>query len=344
MTFMIRQILTHLIPIYIPILATTERNDLKPHVLQLNPILIPAINEQLTSLYTVHKFFELTDKEAWLREHGASVSAVITGGHTGISQAMLEQLPGLKVVAVNGVGTDAVDLAYCKSRGLPVTATLGALTEDVADLAIGLLISACRNLCAGDRFVREGQWELYPQPSAIPLARRFSGMRVGIVGMGRVGRAVALRAAAFGCVISYTDLRPMDDISHTFVTNLVDLAHDVDALVLCAAADKAEGIVNAAVLHALGPRGFLVNVARGRLVNEIDLTEAVVAGRIAGAGLDVFVDEPHVPLALRQSDSVTLQAHRASATWETRTAMGEMVLASIAQALAGERPVMSLTT
>ena len=133
--------------------------------------------------------------------------------------------------------------------------------------------------------------------------------------------------------------------SHTpFVTNLVDLAHDVDALVLCAAADKAEGIVNAAVLHALGPRGFLVNVARGRLVNEIDLTEAVVAGRIAGAGLDVFVDEPHVPLALRQSDSVTLQAHRASATWETRTAMGEMVLASIAQALAGERPVMSLTT
>lgn len=317
---------------------------MKPHVLQLNPILIPAINEQLTSLYTVHKFFELTDKEAWLREHGASVSAVITGGHTGISQAMLEQLPGLKVVAVNGVGTDAVDLAYCKSRGLPVTATLGALTEDVADLAIGLLISACRNLCAGDRFVREGQWELYPQPSAFPLARRFSGMRVGIVGMGRVGRAVALRAAAFGCVISYTDLRPMDDISHTFVTNLVDLAHDVDALVLCAAADKAEGIVNAAVLHALGPRGFLVNVARGRLVNEIDLTEAVVAGRIAGAGLDVFVDEPHVPLALRQSDSVTLQAHRASATWETRTAMGEMVLASIAQALAGERPVMSLTT
>ena len=189
---------------------------MKPHVLQLNPILIPAINEQLTSLYTVHKFFELTDKDAWLREHGASVNAVITGGHTGISQAMLEQLPALKVVAVNGVGTDAVDLTYCKSRGLPVTATLGALTEDVADLAIGLLISACRNLCAGDRFVRDGQWELYPQPSAIPLARRFSGMRVGIVGMGRVGRAVALRAAAFGCVISYTDLRPMDDISHTF--------------------------------------------------------------------------------------------------------------------------------
>jgi lactate dehydrogenase-like 2-hydroxyacid dehydrogenase len=247
-------------------------------------------------------------------------------------------------VAVNGVGTDAVDLAYCRSRGLPVTATLGALTEDVADLAIGLLIAACRNLCAGDRFVREGQWELNPQPSAIPLARRFSGMRVGIVGMGRVGRAVAQRAAAFGCPISYTDLRAMDDLAHAFVPDLIDLARESDALVLSAAADKAEGIVNAAVLDALGPRGFLVNVARGRLVNEADLTAALVAGRIAGAGLDVFVDEPRVPLALRQSDAVTLQAHRASATWETRTAMGEMVLAGIAQALAGQRPEMSLTT
>ena len=317
---------------------------MKPQVLQLNPILIPAVNDKLASLYVVHKHFEIPDPQAWLREHGASIDAVITGGHTGISRTMLEQLPGLKVVAVNGVGTDAVDLAYCRDRGLPVTATLGALTEDVADLAIGLLIAACRNLCAGDRFVRDGQWELRPQPSAIPLARRFSGMRVGIVGMGRVGRAVAVRAAAFGCPIRYTDLRAMDDVAHRFIPSLVDLARESDALVLCAAADQAEGIVNAAVLDALGPRGFLVNVARGRLVNEADLAQALAAGRIAGAGLDVFVDEPRVPLALRQSDSATLQAHRASATWETRTAMAEMVLASVAQALAGERPAMSLTT
>ena len=317
---------------------------MKPQVLQLNPILIPAINDKLASLYVVHKHFEATDPDAWLREHGASIDAVITGGHTGISRAMLDQLPGLKVVAVNGVGTDAVDLAYCRDRGLPVTATLGALTEDVADLAIGLLIAACRNLCAGDRFVRDGQWELRPQPGAIPLARRFSGMRVGIVGMGRVGRAVAVRAAAFGCLIRYTDLRAMDDVEHRFMPSLVDLARESDALVLCAAADQAEGIVNAAVLDALGPRGFLVNVARGRLVNEADLTQALAAGRIAGAGLDVFVDEPRVPPALRQSDRVTLQAHRASATWETRTAMAEMVLTSIAQALAGERPATSLTT
>ncbi len=317
---------------------------MKPPVLQLNPILVPAINDKLAALYTVHKYFEAADPAALMREHGASIAAVITGGHTGISRAMLEQLPGLKVVAVNGVGTDAVDLAYCRARGLPVTATLGALTEDVADLAIGLLIAACRNLCAGDRFVRDGQWELHPQPSAIPQARRFSGMRVGIVGMGRVGRAVAVRAAAFGCPIAYTDLRRMDDVAHRFVASLVELARDSDALVLCAAADSAEGIVDAAVLDALGPRGFLVNVARGRLVNEADLTQALAAGSIAGAGLDVFVDEPRVPPTLRASGRATLQAHRASATWETRTAMGEMVLAGIAQALAGERPAMSLTT
>ena len=317
---------------------------MKPLVLQLNPILIPAINQHLAEQYEVHKYFEMTDQSGWLQQHGASVQAVITGGHTGISRQLLEQLPALKVVAVNGVGTDAVDLAYCRARGLAVTATLGALTEDVADLAIGLLIAACRNLCAGDRFVRDGLWEKNPQPSAIPLARRFSGMRVGIVGMGRVGRAVATRAAAFGCPISYTALRAMGDVTHRFVPDLLDLARGADALVLCAAADQAEGLINASVLEALGPQGFLINVARGRLVNEADLAQALTAGRIAGAGLDVFVDEPHVPLALRQSDKVTLQAHRASATWETRTAMGQMVLDSIAQALAGERPAMSLTT
>lgn len=317
---------------------------MKPNILQLNPILIPAANQELAERYQVHKFFEIADQAAWLQQHGASMQAVVTGGHTGISRAMLEQLPALKVVAVNGVGTDAVDLAYCRARGLPVTATLGALTEDVADLAIGLLIAACRNICAGDRFVRDGQWELHPSPSAIPLARRFSGMRVGIVGMGRVGRAVATRAAAFGCPIRYTDLRAMDDVPYPFVADLTELARDSDALVLCAAADKAEGIVNAAVLDALGPRGFLVNVARGRLVNEADLAQAIAAGSIAGAGLDVFVDEPRVPLTLRQSDRTTLQAHRASATWETRAAMARMVLDSGAEALAGKRPTMSLTT
>jgi lactate dehydrogenase-like 2-hydroxyacid dehydrogenase len=317
---------------------------MKPGILQMNPILIPAINDRLNELYTVHRLFEQEDKAAFVREIGATVRGVVSGGHTGISNAVMDQLPALQVVAINGVGTDAVDLAYARERGIAVTATFGALTEDVADLAIGLLIAACRGICPGDRVVRDGEWAKNPHPGAIPLSRRFSGMRVGIVGMGRVGRAVATRAAAFGCPISYTDLRPMDDLAYPFVADLRQLARDSDALVLAAAADKAEGIVDAAVLDALGKNGYLVNIARGKLVNEPDLVAALQAGHIAVAGLDVFVDEPNVPAPLRAMDNVVLQAHRASATIETRTVMGEMVLASLAQALAGQRPENSLTT
>jgi hydroxypyruvate reductase len=317
---------------------------MKPHILQLSPILVPSINERLDALYTMHRLYEQSDPDAYLLEHGAAIRGVITGGHTGIARALMERLPALQIVAVNGVGTDAVDLAYARDRQLPVTGTFGALTEDVADMAIALLLATCRNVCAVDRFVRSGAWVRHPQPSAIPLARRFSGMRVGIVGLGRVGRAVARRVNAFGCPVSYTDLGPISDITWSYVPTLRQLALDSDALIVCAAADKAEGIIDAAVLDALGPQGFLVNVARGRLVREADLVQALRERRIAGAGLDVFVDEPSVPPVLFELDNVTLQAHRASATVETRTAMGEMVLASLAQALAGERSAHSLTT
>jgi lactate dehydrogenase-like 2-hydroxyacid dehydrogenase len=317
---------------------------MKPHILQLNPILVPAINERLDTLYTMHRLFEQPDPEAYIGEHGARMRGVITGGHTGIRRSLMERLPALEVVAVNGVGTDAVDLAYARERRLPVTGTFGALTEDVADLAVALLLAACRNVCAVDRFVRSGTWVRQPQPGAIPLARRFSGMRVGIVGLGRVGRAVAVRVSAFGCPVRYTDLKPMPEVEWAFEPALVQLARDSDALVLCAAADRAEGIVDAAVLDALGPQGFLVNVARGRLVREADLVQALRERRIAGAGLDVFADEPNVPPVLFELDNVVLQAHRASATEETRRAMGEMVLDSLAQALAGQRPQHSLTT
>ncbi|QRX82465.1 2-hydroxyacid dehydrogenase [Glaciimonas sp. PAMC28666] len=316
---------------------------MKPEILLLSPILIPSVNEKLEALYNVRRYYaqdSQTEKDAYLREWGSLIRGVVTGGHTGISNALMDQLPALEVVAVNGVGTDAIDMHYARARGIHVTATLGALTEDVADLAIGLLIATCRGICTGDRYVREGNWGV----SGLPLTRRFSGMRVGIVGLGRVGRAIATRATAFGCPVSYTDLKPTSDVPYAFVADLVQLARESDALILAAAADKAEGIINAAVLDALGKDGFLVNIARGKLVNETDLVQALVAGKIAGAGLDVFVDEPHVPVALLGMDSVALQPHRASATIETRTAMGEMVLLSLAQALAGQRPEASLST
>lgn len=317
---------------------------MKAEVLQLSPILIPEVRERLETLYTVRRYYEQTDKAAYLREHGANIRGVITGGHTGITREVMEQLPKLEVVAVNGVGTDAVDLAYARDRGIPVTATLGALTEDVADLAIGLLLAACRGICTADRFVRAGLWATSPTPLApLPLARQFSGMRVGIVGLGRVGRAVATRAAAFGCPIRYTDLRAFDDVPYAFDADLIELARNSDALIVAAAADKAEGIIDAKVLDALGDQGYLINIARGRLINEPDLVAALQGGRIAGAGLDVFVDEPRVPDTLFERENVVLQPHRASATVQTRTRMAEMVLASLADAFAGRKPANSVT-
>ncbi|WP_213880061.1 NAD(P)-dependent oxidoreductase [Pseudomonas sp. dw_358] len=317
---------------------------MKPEILQLSPILIASVRDQLAEIYTVRRYYEQTDKAAYLREHGAAIRGVVTGGHTGITREVMEQLPRLEVVAVNGVGTDAVDLAYTRDRGIQVSATIGALTEDVADLALGLLLATCRGLCTADRFVRAGLWPQSRTPLApIPLARQFSGMRVGIVGMGRVGRAVAVRAAAFGCPISYTDLHAMGDVPYTFISDLVELARQSDALVLAAAADKAEGLIDAKVLDALGAEGYLINVARGRLVNEADLVAALRQGLIAGAGLDVFVDEPNVPPALYALDNVVLQPHRASATEQTRTRMGEMVLASLAAAFAGQKVVGLVT-
>jgi lactate dehydrogenase-like 2-hydroxyacid dehydrogenase len=307
---------------------------MKPEILQLSPILIAEVRDELEALYTVRRYYEQEDKPAYLREHGANIQGVVTGGHTGITGAVLAQLPRVRIIAVNGVGTDAVDLAQARDRGIAVTATIGALTEDVADLAIGLLLGVCRGICTADRFVRADLWPQSKTPLApIPLARQFSGMRVGIVGMGRVGRAVAQRAAAFGCPIRYTDLHAMDDVPHTFVDDLLTLARDSDALVLAAAADNAEGLIDARVLAALGPQGYLINVARGRLVKEADLVAALQQGQIAGAGLDVFVDEPRVPPALYGLDNVVLQPHRASATEQTRTRMGRMVLASLAEVL-----------
>ncbi|KXU94437.1 dihydrofolate reductase [Caballeronia megalochromosomata] len=307
-------------------------------VLLINPVL-PSLDRELSARYTVHRYYEHADKAGFLREVAHGIGGVVTGGATGISNALMDALPALRIVAINGIGTDAVDLAHARARGIHVSTTPGVLTDDVADLAIGLLISACRGLCVGDAYVRDGEWG----KRGLPLARKFSGMKVGIVGLGRVGRAIALRAAAFGCPIAYTDLREIADVRYRFVADLRELARDSDALILAASADEAEGIVDAAVLDALGPDGFLINVARGKLVNEADLVHALEAKRIAGAGLDVFVDEPNVPAALYALKNVVLQPHRASATVETRAAMGDIVLASLASSFAGERPETSVT-
>ena len=300
---------------------------------------LPALDRQLSDLYTVHRMYQQADQAAYLRQHGGNVAGVVTGGAGGISVQLMALLPALKIVAINGIGTDAVDLVYAKERRIHVSTTPDVLTADVADLAIGLAIAALRGLCSGDRYVRAGHWGQRP----IALAHKFSGKRIGIVGLGRVGRAIAKRGAAFDCPISYHDLRRIDDVPYAYVDDLHQLARDSDVLILAASADDAAGIIDTSVLDALGPDGVLVNVARGKLVNEADLVLALQEKRLGGAGLDVFVDEPRVPPALWAMEQVVLQPHRASATEETRRDMGDIVLANLAACFAGTTPPTSVT-
>ncbi|MGD9509757.1 MAG: 2-hydroxyacid dehydrogenase [Geminicoccaceae bacterium] len=309
---------------------------MKPDILLVDPMM-PAIEERLDGTYTVHRLFAAPDRGGLVTSVAPKVRAVVAGGVSGAGRALIDALPALEIIAINGIGTDAVDLERARERGIRVTTTPDVLTDDVADLAIGLLIAAARRLCVGDRYVREGRWT---GRAPFALAQRVSGKRLGIVGMGRIGRAVAKRAEGFGLEIAYTDLRPFPDLSYAYQADLVKLARETDFLVVAAAGGpQSRGIVNAAVLDALGPRGILVNVARGSVVEEPALVAALQEGRLGGAGIDVFVDEPKVPEALWAMEQVVLQPHRASATVETRVAMGELVLANLAAHFAGQPPV-----
>jgi glyoxylate reductase len=299
-------------------------------ILLTQPVPAP-IDAQLQALYVVHRLYESADQDAFLSRHGASIRGVVTGGAKGLSNSIMDRLPALQVIAISGIGTDAVDLAHAARRGVQVTTTPGVLTDDVADMGIGLLIMTLRDLASGDRIVRAGQWGSVVQP----LARKVSGIELGIVGLGRVGHAIARRAGAFGMTIRYTDLREQPASGYGFVPELIELARCSDVLMLAASADQGSAIIDAAVLEALGPQGYLINVARGKLVDEQALISALSTRTIAGAGLDVFADEPHVPLALRALNNVVLQPHRASATEQTRLAMGEIVLANLQACFAG---------
>ena len=259
------------------------------HVLQLCPLL-PELEHALAERFTVHRWFEADDPEACSRAHGPAIRAVITGGHLGIPSELAAQLPGLEIVAINGVGYDKVDLAQAKARGFRVTNTPDVLTDDVADLAIGLVIALLRRIPQADRHVRDGRW-----PEAeVPLARKVSAQRFGIVGLGRIGKAIARRLEGFGVPIAYTDLAPQD-VPYSFHPTPTALAHAVDVLIVAAAAGGTRPLIDHAVLDALGPEGVLVNVARGSLVDEAALVTALQEGRLGGAALDVFAVEPHVP-------------------------------------------------
>lgn len=284
------------------------------------------LENNLARRLDVVRWFTLStaEQEAWLAENAAKASVVVTGGHLGCDNDLMNRLPALGVIAINGVGFDKVDLNHARSRGVAVTTTPDVLTEDVADLAVGLIIGLLRRLPASDAHVRSGQW---PQGD-MPLARKVSGRSYGIVGLGRIGSAIAARLAPFGPV-SYTDLGEKD-VPYRFYPDLLSLAKEADILILASSANAStRHLIDASTLTLLGPNGYLVNVARGSLVDEQALVEALAQGSIAGAALDVFEDEPNVPEALRADDKVVLTPHIASATHETRTRMADMVLENI---------------
>ena len=289
----------------------------------------------LAERFEVVRWFELDDagRAAWLAGHAAEVAAVVTGGHIGCPTPLMEALPALGIVAINGVGYDKVDLKVARRRGVRVTTTPGTLTEDVADLAVGLIIAMLRQIPAGDVHVRSGAW-----PSGErPLARKVSGRRFGILGLGQIGSAIAARLTAFGPV-AYTS-RQAKPAPYDFHADATQLARASDVLIVaCSANQTTRHLVNAAVLEALGPDGWLVNVSRGSVVDEAALIRALETGAIAGAALDVFETEPHAPQALRNSPNTVLTPHIASATAETRRAMADLVLANLDAFLRGEPP------
>ncbi len=280
----------------------------------------------LEAAFTIHRVFEAPDPLAALRAVGPRIRGAASNGMTGLSAAQIEAMPNLEICAINGVGLETTDLAACRARGITVT-TAPVLYDDVADLAILLAMAACRRIPQADRFVRAGKWG----KEVWPLGRKFTGMRAGIVGLGRIGSEIAARLAAFKATIMYAD-PVVRDVPHRHHPDLVAMARESDVLFL-AAAGGAKGtrppIVTRAVLDALGPRGVFVNVARGWIVDEAALVAALSEGRLGAAGLDVFHDEPVVPPALLALDNVVLTPHIASSTEETMRAMGECVVGNL---------------
>jgi hypothetical protein len=262
-----------------------------------------------------------------------NVHVVVTTGRTGVRSDTMDRFPGLGAICHFGVGFDATDIEEARRRGIAVANTPDVLTDCVADTAVGLLLDVMRRLSAADRFVRRGEWANGARP--FPLTRRVTGARVGILGLGRIGRAVARRLEAFGARISYHSRTPKPDVTWPFVGSTARLAADVDALVVTVAGGtSSRHLVDADVLGALGPNGFLVNVARGSVVDEQALVAALETGRLGGAGLDVYAEEPRVPVALLHRDDVVLLPHLASGTVETRVEMRDLVLANVERFLA----------
>jgi lactate dehydrogenase-like 2-hydroxyacid dehydrogenase len=306
----------------------------RPVLLQALPLL-PSLEQQLATSYTVHRLPAAgPERDAFLAARGGEFQGLVTSAGGGASAALIAALPNLRVISSFGVGLDKMDLQAAAQRGIPVGYTPDVLNDCVADLAFGLLLAIGRRIPEADRFVRAGRWPAQPgtpASSPFPLGRQVSGARLGIIGLGRIGRTVARRASGFDMAVRYHNRRPVDDVPWQYEPQLLELARWADFLVVITAGGAGtRHLVDAKVLDALGPKGFLVNVSRGTVIDEAALVRALQERRIGGAALDVFEHEPEVPGELFTLDNVVLVPHIASATVQTREAMAQRVVDNLA--------------
>lgn len=300
--------------------AATDRID----VLMVGPMPAP-ITQHVEQHYRLHRWWEIEDKASFMQTHGQTVRGIVTSGRHGATRELIEGLPKLEGIFSQGVGYDPIDIPTARARNVVVTNTPGVLNACVADTALALVLNVSRRFCQADRFVREGRWS----EEQFPITIKPSGKRCGIVGLGSIGLEVAKRAEAFDMSINYYNRRQRTDIPahYRYYDDLISLAENSDFLVVVVpGGGETRHLINDAVLNALGPKGYLINVARGTVVDEPALIKALQEGRIAGAGLDVYEHEPVVPEALWEMDQVVLLPHLASGTEETRQAMADLVI------------------
>ena len=306
---------------------------LAPHVLHYGipkPLIDDGVAEHFVPVRIPNNtdFSVLSDKEA------AAVRAIAAGGgHDPIDSRFFDRLPNLEIVASFGVGYDHIDAAEAARRGIVVTHTPDVLTEDVADIALALLLGAVRRTGQAERFLRAGHW----RTGAFPLTSSLRERSVGILGLGRIGKAIARRVEAFGVPVSYCGRRRHAEVTYPYHRDLIALARAVDTLIIAAPGGAStDGLVDRAVLEALGPTGIVVNVGRGSIINEAHLAAALGDGTIAGAGLDVFEHEPQVPEGLLACENAVLLPHIGSASHHTRNAMARLVVDNLVAWFAGQ--------
>ncbi|RYF34154.1 MAG: 2-hydroxyacid dehydrogenase [Comamonadaceae bacterium] len=309
---------------------------MRHRILQNGP-LAPDLETQLARQYDIHPLSKEADPKAFLAHRGGDFVGLVTSARHGADTALLEAMPALKVISSFGVGLDAFDLDTARRKGIPIGYTPDVLNDCVADTAFALLMDVARNISAADRFVRRGDW----RTQQFPLATKVSGKRLGILGMGRIGRVIARRASGFDMEVRYHNRRQASDVTYGYAPTLLELATWADFLVIASAGgDETRGLVSREILDALGPKGYLINISRGSVTDQDALVDALVHKRIAGAGLDVFEHEPNVPEALMALDHVVLLPHVASNTHETRIAMAQRVQDNLAAFFAGQ-PMLS---